>query len=232
MPAVGGSSSSEKVCRPSGSAGILGFELDTNQMVIRLPEDKLHHTQSTVRDWLGKKACKKRDLESLLGHLQHAATVVRLGRTFVRRLIELVSTVQMQDRWIHLSSSTRSDLNWWFVFMERWNGVSMVPMPAIPLETDASGSWGCRAHWGSWWLQWKWEGPSIEWPISPKELLPILFAVVVWGEHWRGGGWLVECHCDNMAVVAVVNSSWSQDNTLMYLLRCLFFMVAHFQVHI
>lgn len=45
----------------------LGFELDTNQMVIRLLENKLHHTQSLVRDWLGKKACKKRDLESLLG---------------------------------------------------------------------------------------------------------------------------------------------------------------------
>ena len=107
---------------------------------------------------------------------------------------------------------------------------SKVSMPAIPLETDASGSWGCGARWGSWWLQWNWEGPSIEWPISPKELLPILFAVAVWGEHW--GGRLVECHYDNMAVVAVVNSGWSQDKTLMHLLRCLFFMAAHFQVHI
>ena len=53
-------------------------------------------------------------------------------------------------------------------------------------------------------LQWKWEGPS----ISPKELLPILFAVAMWGEHW--GGRLMECHCDNMAVVAVVNSGQSQ----------------------
>ena len=42
----------------------------------------------------------------------------------------------------------------------------------------------------------------------------------------------MECHCDNMAVVAVVNSGQSQDNTLMHLLWCLFFMVAHFQVHI
>ena len=200
----------KKCAGPAAVLVFLGFELDTNQMVIRLPEDKLHRTRSLVSDWLGKKACKKRDLESLLGHLQHAATVVCPSRTSVRRLIELVSTVQTWDRWIRLSSSTRSDLNWWFVFMERWNGVSMVPkvsMPAIQLETDASGSWGCGAHWGSWWLQWKWEGPSIEWPISPKELLPILLAVSIWGEHW--GGRLVECHCDNMAVVAVVNSGRS-----------------------
>ena len=137
------------VC-PAAVLVFLGFELNTNQMVIRLPEDKLHCTLSLVKDWLGKKLCKKRDLKCLLGHLQHAATVMCLSRTFVRRLIELVSTVQTQDRWIHLSSSTRSVLNWWFVFMERWNGVSMVPklsMPAIiPLETVASGSWGCGAH--------------------------------------------------------------------------------------
>ena len=107
--------------------------------------------------------------------------------------------------------------------------VPKVSMPAIPLETDASGSWGCGARWGSWWLQWKWEGPSIEWPISPKELLPILFAVAVGEEHW--GGRLVES-CDNMALVAVVNSGRSQDNTLMHLLQCMFFMVAHFQMYI
>ena len=43
----------------------------------------------------------------------------------------------------------------------------------------------------------------------------------------------MECHGDNMAVVAVVNvnSGWSQDNTLVHLLRCLFFMAVHFQVH-
>ena len=72
----------------------LGVELDTNHMVIRLPEDKLHRTRSLVRDWLGKKACKKRDLESLLGHLQHAATVGCPACTLVRCLIELMSTVQ------------------------------------------------------------------------------------------------------------------------------------------
>ena len=88
----------EKCAGTTAVLVFLGFELDTNQMVIRLPENKLHRTQSLVRDWLGKKACKKRDLESLLGHLQHAATVVCPGRTFVRHLIELVSTVQTQNQ--------------------------------------------------------------------------------------------------------------------------------------
>ena len=48
-------------------------------------------------------------------------------------------------------------------------------------------------------------------------------------------GWsvrLVECHCDNMSVVTMVNSSHCRDPTLMHMLRCLFFVAAHYDVTI
>ena len=63
-----------------------------------------------------------------------------------------------------------------------------------------------------------------------KELLPILFALVVWGKSWAGCR--IECYCDNMAVVAVINSDRAKDKTLMHLLRCMFFIVAHFDIYI
>ena len=85
---------------PITALTFLGFEVDTEQLVVRLPDKKLQKTKALVQDWVGKKACRKRDLESLLGHLQHAATVVRPGRTFVRRLIELLATVQNPRRWV------------------------------------------------------------------------------------------------------------------------------------
>ena len=90
--------------------------------------------------------------------------------------------------------------------MEGWNGIALMPSGA-PLATslmsDASGSWGCGVYWGDKWFQWQWAGPSQEWVIALKELLPILFALVVWGRRWVGHR--IECYCDNMAVVAVVN---------------------------
>ena len=89
--------------------------------------------------------------------------------------------------------------------MEGWNGISLMPKlvtMANPLRLDASGSWGFGALWGSQWFQQKWEGPSKEWAIAPKELLPILFAVVVWGGQC---GQQVECHCDNVAIVTMIN---------------------------
>ena len=42
----------------------------------------------------------------------------------------------------------------------------------------------------------------------------------------------IECYCDNMAVVAVINSGRAKDKTLMHLLRCMFFVVAHLDIHI
>ena len=89
--------------------------------------------------------------------------------------------------------------------MEGWNEISLMPSArpeTVPLESDASGSWSCGAHCGPLWFQWKWEGLALEWQIA-EELLPILFSMVVWGKWWLGKR--VECHCDNMAVVAVVN---------------------------
>ena len=223
----------EKCTDPAPRMVFLGFELDTLQMVVRLPEQKLQRTRESVREWIGRKACKKRELESLLGHLQHAATVVRPGRTFVRRIIELLSTATARDRWIRLNAVVRADLYWWLLYMEKWNGVAMMPRnlwPRIAIETDASGSWGCGARWGSWWLQWRWEGAAREELISTKELIPIVFAVALWGKHW--GGRVVECRCDNMAVVTVVNTGSSRDRAMMHLMRSLFFLVAHFHIQL
>ena len=190
-----------KCVGPSTTLTFLGFELDTVSMIVRLPTEKLCRTKELVGEWVEKKACKKHDLESLLGHLQHAATVVRPGRTFVQRLIELLSRVKKPYRWIRISATTRSDLQWWRQFMEDWNGVALMPQvsqPTVSIESDASGSWGCGARWDSQWLQWKWCGQAPEWPISPKELLPILFSVAVWGHWWSGQQ--VVCHCDNIHV--------------------------------
>ena len=162
-----------KCAGPASTMVFLGFEIDTMSRIIKLPAPKLQRTLALVKEWMGRKVCKRRELESLLGHLQHAATVVRPGRTFVRRLIELLSVAKSKGSWVRLNASTRSDLVWWVTFIEGWNGVTMMPnysLPSIRLETDASGSWGCGAKCGSKWLQWRWEGSSQDWAIAPQRV--------------------------------------------------------------
>ena len=95
----------------------LGIEADTVQMQLRLPEEKLRRVQATVGEWLGRKAGRRRELESLVGLLQHAAKVVRPGRRFVRRIIAVMATVKDRDRFVRLNAEIRSDLYWWSEFM-------------------------------------------------------------------------------------------------------------------
>ena len=215
---------------PTSSLVFLGFELDTEVMEVRLPPQKLRRILDLVEDWLHKRACKKHDLECLLGHLQHAAIVVRPGRTLVRRLLELLAAFRNRDHWIRLGCAVHSDQQWWSCFMEGWNGVSLISRMApqrIPLVSDASGSLGCGVFWGPHCFQWQWEGRASDWTIAPKELLLIVCSLAIWGKHSR-----VECRCDNAAVVAVVNSGKAKDSTLLHLLQCLFFVAAHYSVHI
>ena len=64
-------------------------------------------------------------------------------------------------------------------------------------------------------------------PITIKELLPIVMAGVLWGKQWEGHH--VLAHCDNAAVVAIINSGTSRQPLAMQLIRTLCFTSAHFK---
>ncbi|MCG8621671.1 MAG: hypothetical protein MJE68_06690, partial [Proteobacteria bacterium] len=109
----------------------LGFVLDTAAMEIRLPEEKLHHLKSLLWAWIPRKSCSKRELLSLIGSLQHASAVVRPGRVFLRRMIDLSKRQMYLDAPIRLNNDFRADLRWWATFAEGWNSVSIVgPLPS------------------------------------------------------------------------------------------------------
>ena len=96
-------------------------------------------------------------------------------------------------------------------FLESWNGVSMLrPLRLLVadhhLYSDASGGFGCGAIWSSHWLQFRWPQSYSGVAIAPKELIPIVMACLVWGNSWQGQ--VVHAHCDNEAVVAVLNSGY------------------------
>ena len=217
----------------------LGIEIDSVAGEIRLPQEKLSRLLATLQLWMSQSdtarprtSGKKRELLSLIGQLAHAATVVRPGRPFLRGLIDASSLVKELGRWVHLNSAARADLAWWHTFLRNWNGICVVPPTGVPLTlvSDASGSWGCGAlHEDLWFLaEWPhdWRGVS----IAPKELAPIVMAVILWGPYWADKS--VLCLCDNTAVVAALNKRTARDPTLAGLLRTLAFAAATLDITI
>ncbi len=77
----------EKLAGPTSCIEFLCIEIDTVEGVLRLPQDKLRRLQETLRRWSRRRACRRKKLESLIGILQHAATVIKPGRTFLRHMI-------------------------------------------------------------------------------------------------------------------------------------------------
>ena len=208
----------------------LGIELDTETWSLRLPRDKLTRIQDTLDTWRERKVCRRKELESLVGLLHHACKVIRPGRSFLRRMITLLSSTN--DRHvIRLNRAFRADLAWWRMLAANWNGTGLIPQngttPSTTLFTDASGSWGCGAFWNQRWLQFHWSESAAPLPISVKEMLPIIMAAATWGAQWRGQ--CVACYCDNQVVVATLASRPSKEERLAHLLRCLFYFEALYQ---
>ena len=95
----------------------------------------------------------------------------------------------------------------------------------ITITPDASGSWGCGAFWKSKWFHFPWCSSLQGLPIATKELIPIVVEAALFGHKWRG--LMVEFKVDNIAVVHVLNNTYSKY--LMHLIRTLVFLASHFE---
>ena len=128
----------------------LGIEIDTIRGTLKLPGERLQRLQALLQGWGDRKVCIRRGLESLIGILNHACKVVKSGRAFLWRMIDLltltrVSSARQSHHRIRLNREFRADLAWWRTFAASWNGVGLI-QPNISATTtefasDAPGSW-------------------------------------------------------------------------------------------
>ena len=150
---------SEKLEGPTTTLTFLGIVLDTSAQQLRLPPDKLEELTGLIRSWLSRHKATKRELLSLIGKLSFAAKVVPAGRLFLRRLIDLSTTVRKLHHHISLNAEARADIRWWDSFLPSWNGVTMfldqewTAADSLQLYTDASGSLGFGAHFNGAWFR-------------------------------------------------------------------------------
>ena len=99
-------------------------------------------------------------------------------------------------------------------------------LDVILTTMDASGAWKCGVYQASAWFQKQWPSSFLDKQITSKELLPIVIAITIWGSKWENQS--VYCHCGNEAVVYMLNLGTS--NTVMSLMRCLYFIEAKFNL--
>ena len=182
---------------PATQLTFLGIQVNTQNMTLSLPQDKLTRILGLVLSWRSKRMASKMELQSLIGHLTHAALVVIPGRTF---LIDLMKMAKHPSHHVRLTADFRSDLHWWASFLPAWNGRSIMPPgnPTHVVTSDASGTWGCGALTDTGqWFQVQWPESWAEINIAAKEMVPVVISVAIWGQVWAKHRVLVRS--DNMA---------------------------------
>ena len=229
----------KKVRPPSRVQVYLGVEIDSVNMQLRLPQDKLDKLQVELDFFYGRRRATKKQLQRLCGVLAHCSTLVRGGRTFSHKVISMLSCFTTKKRYVTLSNSFHEDLGWWRDFAVWFNGTAKVIQPpehTTMVCTDASGV-GFGAYTDVDWISGNWDKdlcmnmdvhnhcvPAPTWTIprniNVRELYPILEAVYHWGHLWRNHK--VQCISDNTQVVAAVNTGRSSNAVSMGLLREIF----------
>ncbi|CAG2224015.1 unnamed protein product [Mytilus edulis] len=216
----------------------LGIFLDTINMEAYLPLEKVLRIQEIIEYFSKRNSCTKRELLSLLGHLNFACRVIVPGRSFVSHLIKLSTTVKKLHHHVHLKSC-KPDLVMWSKFLKDWNGVSfflndnITNAADIHLFTDATPS-SFGGFYQNEWFQgdFPYELLSCEQTsMAFFELYPIVMACVLWGDRWKRKRILF--NCDNLATVDIIKKGRSKIQSLMKLMRKLTYHSAinNFVVH-
>lgn len=134
--------SDAKLILPSQSVIYLGVNINTISMEYSLPVEKLSRLFPMVESFQGRESATKLELQSLVGYLSHCSYVVRGGRVFTRRLIDLIRSLPHDRAVGQLGHEVKADLDWWFSFARIFNGRATIIQDQIVetmfICTDAS----------------------------------------------------------------------------------------------
>ena len=232
----------KKLTPPSQITRFLGIDIDSICMELRLPTDKLEKLVTQLRLYIRRRKATRLELEGLGGVLAHCCKVVRGGRTFSRRVYDLIASAKKAGHKVRLNEEFRLDLNWWLEFAAKFNGkAKIIPSsePAISVYSDSSKFGFGALHADDWVagaFEFKaakelqgWLGHHFVYAgdsgcrtdnINVLEMWPVLVAVRRWGSEWKDR--TVVFVTDNTQVMAALNSGRSKNKTTMAWLRLVF----------
>ena len=128
----------------------------------RLPQEKILKCVETISAFLKRKKVCLQELQSLIGLLNFATSVITPGTAFLRRLYDLTQGVQKPHHFIRLRAEVKADLRIWLSFLSSFNGVYFFRKEIwenstkLQLFTDAAGSIGFGAVFGNAWCYGRW----------------------------------------------------------------------------
>jgi hypothetical protein len=89
---------------------VLGWMLDTQRLLISLPEDKYKAWVDSINKIVANATCTCDNLEMLVGQLNHAAHIIRMARHFLSRIRQLMQKSTQGNHWLHIPTAVADNL--------------------------------------------------------------------------------------------------------------------------
>jgi hypothetical protein len=215
-------------------APFLGFMIDTIAWQFYLSEENRIKYLNMFREWDGKTQASMKQIQSLHGVVTHLPPAYPGGRSFTRRIAELLGATRKQKA-VNVTNGLKADLKFWIVALSRHRGMSITPRTfggEVPeFYSDATPFGGGAIYGCAWWaLEWndlEVSGHNLDdmpetLQITFFEMLAVIMSCANWAQQWRGKK--VLCHCDNKGVVSLAVTRYSRHPPTMALLRRLFYL--------
>jgi hypothetical protein len=186
----------KKCLPPATKQRYLGYIIDTVAGTISLTKEKLIRYSHMLNDVLqrfnhnNETSFQVKKLYDLACCLMHAASAVRAGWTFSRRLLNLFKHRKMYHK-CHLTPGAVKDLLWWRQALRQTKGISyflalrLTPASDMKVWSDASG-YALGFVCGREWFQYTFTQTEKAWHINAKELYAITLGASTFSEQFRG----------------------------------------------
>ena len=116
----------EKTEGPMTKMEYLGITLDTIEMCVQIPDNKVQELLKEINIIAFSKKVTLKQLQSLCGILAFCSRALPAGRTFSRRLYMATAKASKPYHYIRVSRNMFDDLMVWKLFLENFNGVSYI----------------------------------------------------------------------------------------------------------
>lgn len=105
----------------------LGLEINTEEMLIKIPQNKLDALVETLENISRRNSITLRDLQSLVGSLNFFGKAIRSSRAFNRRFYDLTVRANKPHHFIKLNNEAKADIRMWLLFLRSYNGKTFFP---------------------------------------------------------------------------------------------------------
>ena len=218
-----------KLILPAPVVKFLGFMLDAPHMTVTVPADKMLDATSLIQQALRSTWLPLKAWERLVGKLSFIAKAIYGGRTFLRRVIDLVVQIKRQAwKGARIPKTARADLHWWLLFMEQWNGRALI-LDGLKIGTELASDASNKAVGAVFGRQVIYQVLTAQqktWHINVKELFAFLVAIREWGlllarKHLR---FVPRLHAllDSTTAISWINKGSSKSKQAMVFLREIF----------